>query len=171
MMLMLTILEFLIIAPIASSFKGLPVMPLAMNKPRGRVGLRVTNEEGSPVEIRSLSPEEGRASGLLEWPSIEKSSDFVDRCEVGEQFYVLEGTADVSISLFLNGLELENQTLQPGDLLTVNEPCALSWKLTGSSERKLLVLLTPTYTESKLFLGVAAAAIISFGLLLATSGG
>jgi hypothetical protein len=47
-----------------------------------------------------------------------------------------------------------------GELVTVTEPCALRWDLSpGTSE---LVLLTPSYTEGNLFLGVAASALIAF---------
>ena len=131
--------------------------------------MRTASDEIS-VNVRSLSPEEGRSAGLLEWPSIEKSTDFSDRYEQGEQFYILEGSAQVRVSLYLDGQELDNFSVNTGDLVTVNEPCAMSWQLSGEGRKRRLVLLTPTYTESKLLLGVAAASILSFSLLLVASG-
>lgn len=50
--------------------------------------------------------------------------------------------------------------MKSGELVTITEPCALRWDLSpGISE---LVLLTPSYTEGKLFLGVAASALLAF---------
>ena len=54
-----------------------------------------------PVGVRPVSAEEGNT--MLEWPSLEKSKKWSERYDGGEVFYVLEGSASVSVSTFLNG--------------------------------------------------------------------
>ena len=119
---------------------------------------------GAFVNVRKLSTEEGRT--MLEWPSIEKRGNSNEKHDEGETIYCLEGCAECKVSTYLNGVVEESFTLYPGDLMSVEQSCAVQWIVPAG---KSVVLLTPSYNEVPLFLGVLAGVIALFGLLIAAA--
>ena len=70
------------------------------------------------------------------------------------------------MSTYLNGVVEESFTFNPGDLMSVEQSCAVNWIVPAG---KSVVLLTPSYNEVPLFLGVLAGVIALFGLLIAAA--
>ena len=154
--------SFPVIAPPALRRPVSPPSRWGVGQRRGATN--VEDEGGDLVSVRRPSNEEGKT--MLEWPSIQKRGTSDERYDGGETLYCLEGTVDCRVSTFLNGKVEETVALAPGSLLSVENPCAISWVV---PEGKSVVLLTPTYTEGTVFIGVLAGVVVSFGVLIAVA--
>ena len=61
----------------------------------------------SRLEITTITKSFADDQGMTEWPTLSKNSDFSSRYDAGEQLYVLEGSATLMISDFIDGIVTE----------------------------------------------------------------
>ena len=58
---------------------------------------------------------------MTEWPALSKNSDFSSRYDTGEQLYVLEGSATLMISDFIDGIVTEELKVSPSHPPTASQ--------------------------------------------------
>ena len=113
-----TILIVLLTVENSSSFRVGPVNLPALSSLRvGRafssqsiVAAVSGDDEGattSRLEITTITKSFADDQGMTEWPALSKNSDFSSRYDTGEQLYVLEGSATLMISDFIDGIVTE----------------------------------------------------------------
>lgn len=124
-----------------------------------RTTRRAAGADDDPVSVRTVSEAEVDERGMRDWPLTAQPKSFSDRYTAGEELFVQEGSAELRVSEFLDAKEelCETVSLKSGLLLTVNQDCAIEWKVTEP-----LVLLTPTFQDSGAFLAVIAVSV-AFG--------
>lgn len=101
----------------------------------------------SAVKVSYPTPDEGVAMGIREWPGfLKKENSFAEDVEVGATRYILEGSGSCT-PLGEDAIELE-----PGTLIECTASTTLEWHVSSP-----LVILTPTFEQTKLFAGFAVA--------------
>eukprot|EP00548_Thalassiothrix_antarctica_P008882 CAMPEP_0194132408 /NCGR_PEP_ID=MMETSP0152-20130528/2893_1 /TAXON_ID=1049557 /ORGANISM="Thalassiothrix antarctica, Strain L6-D1" /LENGTH=164 /DNA_ID=CAMNT_0038827461 /DNA_START=15 /DNA_END=509 /DNA_ORIENTATION=+ len=109
------------------------------------------------VKISTPSPDAAAEMGIRDWPQQLKSGTWSEKVEEGQEKvrYILDGTGKVEITE--NDGTSKTESVGPGSLLEISDEVALDWK----SDSDEMIILTPGYEETGIFIGVALGLLIS----------
>ena len=118
------------------------------------------------VSVSSPSQAEAEAMGIRDWPQQAKQGEWEEDVVPADGLvrYVLEGTGTLIMEEEMEDFVV---ALKPGTLIKVNgtqQLVRLRWKADST-----MILLTPGFEESGVLLGVVAATLVTFGVLIATT--
>jgi len=123
------------------------------------------------VEISTPSQSKCETLGIREWPQQRKKGSWTEYSS-DEDFslvrYVLEGTGMLNI-ITNNNNQKDTTTkkeiiIKPGTLIEIDGKAELKWICDDNCQE--MIVLTPTFEEGNIFVGVIGGIIILFGLLL-----
>eukprot|EP00547_Thalassionema_nitzschioides_P001680 CAMPEP_0194212440 /NCGR_PEP_ID=MMETSP0156-20130528/12321_1 /TAXON_ID=33649 /ORGANISM="Thalassionema nitzschioides, Strain L26-B" /LENGTH=170 /DNA_ID=CAMNT_0038940265 /DNA_START=78 /DNA_END=590 /DNA_ORIENTATION=+ len=108
------------------------------------------------VKISMPSSEEAAEMGIREWPQQLKSGSWNEEISDGQEIvrYILDGIGNVEIKE-KDGVSTVN-SIGPGSLLEVSDEAKLIWRSNSDD----MIILTPGYEQTGLFLGVALALVL-----------
>jgi hypothetical protein len=149
----------------------LPCLVSAFLQPRRSFAVPARMMERSVLRMADISvttPSSDAAAerGIREWSQQLKKGSWEETSSEGQTLirYVLDGNGVLEIDSAESSRK-RTTNLTPGTLVEVSGDASLSWSAEGE-----MIILTPGFEEGGKLLGVAAAAIVIFGALLAGVG-
>jgi len=128
---------------------------------------------GTQVEISTPSQTKCESLGIREWPQQSKKGSWTEYSsdeDISLVRYVLEGTGMLNIITNNNDISQIDTTtkkeiiIKPGTLVEIDGKAELKWTCDDNCQE--MIVLTPSFEEGNIFVGVIGGIIILFGLLL-----
>jgi hypothetical protein len=123
------------------------------------------------ISVTTPSSDAAAEMGIPEWSQQLKEGSWEETSSEGQTLirYVLDGNGVLEIDTAESSPK-RTTNLTPGTLVEVSGDASLSWSAEGEMIILTEIILTPGFEEGNKSLGVAAAAILIFGALLAGVG-